>query len=36
MRQFGDKEPDMEFEKADRAAVVRIDIEHIAGKKSGY
>ncbi len=36
MRQFGDKEPDMEFEKADRVAVVRIDIEHIAGKKSGY
>lgn len=36
MRQFGEKEPDMEFEKADRVAVVRIDIEHIAGKKSGY
>ena len=36
MQQFGEKEPDMEFEKADRAAVVKIDIEHIAGKKSGY
>ncbi len=36
MRQFGEKEPDMEFEKADRTAMVKIDMEHIAGKKSGY
>ncbi|HEY51473.1 MAG TPA: pyridoxamine 5'-phosphate oxidase family protein [Dehalococcoidia bacterium] len=36
MRQFGEKKPDLEFEKAARAAVVRIDIENITGKKSGY
>ncbi|MBM4449003.1 MAG: pyridoxamine 5'-phosphate oxidase family protein [Chloroflexi bacterium] len=36
MRQFGEKGPDMEFPKADRTTVVRIDIEHITGKKSGY
>ncbi len=36
MRQFGEKKPDMEFEKADRAAMVKIDIEHSAVKKSGY
>ncbi|MFC1971923.1 pyridoxamine 5'-phosphate oxidase family protein [Chloroflexota bacterium] len=36
MRQFGEKRPEMEFERAERAVVVRIDIEHITGKKSGY
>lgn len=36
MRQFGEKSPEMEFERAERVAVVRIDIEHITGKKSGY
>lgn len=36
MRQFGEKRSDIVFEKADRAAVVRIDIEQMAGKKSGY
>lgn len=36
MQQFGGKEPDMEFEETGCTAVVRIDIENIAGKKSGY
>jgi len=36
MRQFGEKRSDIKFEKADRTAVVRIDIENITGKKSGY
>jgi len=36
MRQFGEKGPAVAFEKADRTAVVRIDIENITGKKSGY
>jgi nitroimidazol reductase NimA-like FMN-containing flavoprotein (pyridoxamine 5'-phosphate oxidase superfamily) len=36
MRQFGENRPGLEFEKAARAAVVRIDIENITGKKSGY
>ncbi len=36
MRQFGEKRSDLVFEKADHVAVVRIDIEHITGKKSGY
>ncbi len=36
MRQFGEKGPVMEFEKADRTTVVRIDIENITGKKTGY
>jgi nitroimidazol reductase NimA-like FMN-containing flavoprotein (pyridoxamine 5'-phosphate oxidase superfamily) len=36
MWQFGEKEPNIEFEKTDRTAVVRIDIENITGKKSGY
>ncbi len=35
MRQFGEKRPAVSFEKADRTAVVRIDIENITGKKSG-
>jgi nitroimidazol reductase NimA-like FMN-containing flavoprotein (pyridoxamine 5'-phosphate oxidase superfamily) len=35
MRQFGEKRSAVEFEKADRTAVVRIDIESITGKKSG-
>jgi nitroimidazol reductase NimA-like FMN-containing flavoprotein (pyridoxamine 5'-phosphate oxidase superfamily) len=35
MRQFEEKS-DFDSEKVDRAAVVRIDIEHMAGKKSGY
>ena len=36
MRQFEGKGTAVEFEKADRTAVVRIDIENITGKKSGY
>ena len=36
MRQFGEKRSGVKFEKAERAAVVRIDIENITGKKSGY
>jgi len=36
MRQFEGKGSAVEFEKADRTAVVRIDIENITGKKSGY
>ncbi len=36
MRHFGGKGPAVAFEKADRTAVVRIDIETITGKKSGY
>ena len=36
MWQFGEKKPNIEFEKTDRTAVVRIDIENITGKKSGY
>ena len=36
MRQFGEKRTGMEFEKVEDAVVVRIDIEHITGKKSGY
>ena len=36
MRQFGEKGSTVEFEKADRTAVIRIDIEDITGKKSGY
>ena len=36
MRHFGEKGPAVSFEKADRTAVVRIDIENITGKKSGY
>ncbi|MBA7467351.1 MAG: pyridoxamine 5'-phosphate oxidase family protein [Dehalococcoidia bacterium] len=36
MWQFGEKRPNIEFEKTDRTAVVRIDIENITGKKSGY
>ncbi|MGB2828276.1 MAG: pyridoxamine 5'-phosphate oxidase family protein [Dehalococcoidales bacterium] len=35
MRQFGEKGSTVAFEKADRTAVVRIDIENITGKKSG-
>jgi nitroimidazol reductase NimA-like FMN-containing flavoprotein (pyridoxamine 5'-phosphate oxidase superfamily) len=36
MRQFGEKEPDIELGKAASAAVVRIDMEYLSGKKSGY
>jgi len=36
MRQLGEKRSDLEFERAARTAVVRIDIERITGKKSGY
>jgi nitroimidazol reductase NimA-like FMN-containing flavoprotein (pyridoxamine 5'-phosphate oxidase superfamily) len=36
MHQFGGKGSAGAFEKADRTAVVRIDIENITGKKSGY
>lgn len=36
MWQFGERKPNIEFEKTDRTAVVRIDIENITGKKSGY
>ena len=36
MRQFGETGSSLEFETADRAAVVRIDIENMTGKKLGY
>ncbi len=36
MRQFGEKGSTLEFKTADRAVVVRIDIEDITGKKLGY
>ena len=36
MRQFGETGSNLEFETADRAAVVRIDIENMTGKKLGY
>ena len=36
MWQFGERKPNIKFEKTDRTAVVRIDIENITGKKSGY
>jgi nitroimidazol reductase NimA-like FMN-containing flavoprotein (pyridoxamine 5'-phosphate oxidase superfamily) len=36
MHQFGGKGSAGAIEKADRTAVVRIDIENITGKKSGY
>ena len=36
MRQFGETGTNLEFETTDRAAVVRIDIETMTGKKLGY
>ena len=36
MRQYSGNTPGLEFEKLDLASVIKIEIEHIAAKKSGY
>jgi nitroimidazol reductase NimA-like FMN-containing flavoprotein (pyridoxamine 5'-phosphate oxidase superfamily) len=36
IRQYSDNNSGLEFEKLDSAAVIKIEIEHITGKKSGY
>ena len=36
MRQYGNTEPDLRFEKLDSALVVKVVIEHMTGKKKGY
>jgi len=36
MKQYSDGEPDSDFEKLDLVLIVKIDIESITGKKSGY
>jgi len=36
MKQYSSNVSGLEFEKLDAAAVVKVEIDHIAGKKSGY
>ena len=36
MKQYSDGEPESDFEKLDLILIVKIDIESITGKKSGY
>ena len=36
MRQYSEGEPSLDFEKLDSVLVVKIDIESMTGKKSGY
>ena len=36
MKQYSDGEPESDFEKLDLVLIVKIDIESITGKKSGY